>query len=90
MTVNKDNKSGFLSTAELASLLGVSRTAVFKKIQAGKIKAQKVGRNYIIPVEEFSIAAGSFVTEERKEEIEKVVKRAVKQYRETFRLLGRE
>ena len=38
----------YLSTTETASLLGISRVAVFKKIQNGKIKAEKVGRNYIV------------------------------------------
>ncbi|MBU4205048.1 helix-turn-helix domain-containing protein, partial [Patescibacteria group bacterium] len=38
----------FLSTAELAKILGISRVAVFKKIKKGKIKAMKVGRSFII------------------------------------------
>ena len=38
----------FLSTSELADILGISRIAVFKKIKSGQIKAQKVGRNYVI------------------------------------------
>lgn len=46
-------KKEYLSTAELANLLGVSRIAVFKKIKLGKIKAFKIGRNFVIPIEEF-------------------------------------
>lgn len=91
MAINKDtNYPTFISTTELAKLMGVSREAILKKIKKGQIHAQRVGRNYIIPAEEFSVAVGEFVSEKKKAEIERVVKRAVKEYRETLRLLGRE
>lgn len=51
MAQNKKEKSHY-STSELAKYLGVSRIAVFKKIQKGEIRAEKVGRNYVIPKEE--------------------------------------
>jgi excisionase family DNA binding protein len=38
----------FYTTKELAELLGISRVAVFNKIKKGDIKAQKMGRNFII------------------------------------------
>jgi len=38
----------FFTTSELAKVLGISRVAVFKKIQTGAIKAQKMGRNFVI------------------------------------------
>lgn len=38
----------FYTTAELAKLLGISRIAVFNKIKKGLIKAQKMGRNFVI------------------------------------------
>lgn len=38
----------YYSTTEVARLLGISRIAVFKKIKQGKIKAEKIGRNYIV------------------------------------------
>lgn len=43
------NEGLFVSTTEAAKLLGVSSVTVFKRIQSGKIKAQKIGRNYLIP-----------------------------------------
>src|SRR3989338_2240547 len=46
MLVNMDKK--LLSTIEVAKILGISRVAVFKKIKSGSIKAQKVGRNFVI------------------------------------------
>ena len=38
----------FLSTTDLAKLLGVSRVTVFKKIKKGEIKAIRIGRNFAI------------------------------------------
>ena len=80
----------FLSTSQLARLLGVSRVAILKRIKKGKIHAKKVGRNYIIPTEEFYSIVGEFIPDKKKEEIENLVKKAVNEYRETFNLLGKE
>ena len=38
----------YISVAELAQQLGISRIAVFKKIKKGQIKAIKIGRSYAI------------------------------------------
>lgn len=38
----------FYTTPELAKLLGISRISVFKRVRNGSIKAQKVGRDFII------------------------------------------
>jgi excisionase family DNA binding protein len=38
----------FYTTAELAKILGISRVTVFNKIKNGDIKAQKMGRNFVI------------------------------------------
>ena len=86
---NKD-KIQYISTAEFARLLHVSRQAVFKKIRSGKIRAFKIGRNYAIPTEEFLSAVGTFISPEKKADIDEVVKRAVREYGEALRLLGKE
>jgi len=44
MNVNKK----FYTTTELAKIIGISRVAVFNKIKKGEIKAQKMGRNFVI------------------------------------------
>ena len=88
--VKQTKNTQYLSTNELAKLLGVSRVAIFKKIQSGKIKGFKVGRNYVIPVEEFMTAVGTFISEDKKDDIKKVVKKAVVEYGEALRLLGEE
>lgn len=38
----------FYSAPQVAKLLGLSRVAVFNQIKKGKIKARKIGRNYVI------------------------------------------
>ena len=83
---NKD----FLSTTELAKILGISRIAVFKKIKSGKIKAKQVGRNFMISKKDLPAVLGDMVGNKERKDITNAVAKAVKQYGETFRLLGRE
>jgi len=42
----------FLSTSELAKIIGISRVAVFKRIRKGEIKAYKVGPTFVISWDE--------------------------------------
>ena len=80
----------FLSTGDLARILGVSRIAVFRKIQKGYIKATKVGRNYIIDPYDVGNILGTSLTSEDKQTVDTAVKKAVSEYGETLRLLGAE
>lgn len=43
------DKSQFITVAEMAKMLGITRAAINKQIKEGKIPAEKVGRNYLIP-----------------------------------------
>jgi len=78
------------STIELAKILGISRIAVFKKIKSGEIKAKKVGRNFVINRSDLAEILGSALSEEKKREIEKSVRKTIKEYGETLKLLGKE
>lgn len=80
----------FLSTTELAKLLGISRIAVFKKIKKGDIKAKKVGRNFIIEAKDIGEIWDRFLTKKQKKELDLAVDKTVKEYGETLRLLGQE
>jgi len=82
----KDKK--FLSTVELAKILGISRIAVYKKIKSGEIKAIKVGRNFVIDKKDLGNILGEKLTKKEEKEIERAVKKVVEEYRETLRLLG--
>ena len=44
----------YLSVMEAAEALGISRVAVFKRIQAGKIQARRIGRHYVIETSEIA------------------------------------
>jgi len=84
----------YISIAQLAKLLGISRIAVYKKVKQGKIKAIKVGRSFAISKEYVNKnlinVSGSPLLEEEKKGIEKAVKRTVEEYGEVLKRLGRE
>ena len=83
---NKD----FVTTTELAKILGMSRMGVFKQIRSGKIKAGKVGRAYPIARKDLPVILGTVIGKRGEETINRAIDKAVKQYGETFRLLGQE
>lgn len=78
------------STMEAADILGISRVAVFQKIQSGEIKATKVGRNYVIEKDHLLELVGETLGEERKQEIEAAVNKTMSEYGEALKKLGRE
>jgi len=81
---NKD----FFSTAELAKILGISRIAVFNKIKKGKIKATKIGRSFVIAKKDLENILSVGISEKDKERISQAVKKTVKEYGETLKMLG--
>jgi len=83
-----DNK--FLSTTELARILGISRIAVFRKIKKGQIKAVKAGRNYIIDTRDVGNILGTTLSATDKHVVDDAVNKTVSEYGETLRLLGAE
>lgn len=83
-------KSAFIGTGELAKLLGVSRVTVFNRIKSGEIKAQKAGRNFVVQRAILPEILRTTVGAREKSEIKKAVKRVVREYGETLRLLGKD
>ncbi len=81
---NKD----FFSTAELAKILGISRIAVFNRIKKGKIKAVKVGRSFVIAKKDLEDVLSVGISDSDKERIDQAVKKTVKEYGETLKMLG--
>jgi len=86
MILNKN----YFTVKELADLIGVSRVAVFNKIKLGKIKAEKIGRNYIIYKEDLPDMLNTSLSSADKEKIEKGVRKVLKDYGETIKMLGKE
>ena len=83
----------YISVAEFAKMLGISRIAVFKRIQKGQIPAEKIGRSYAIPIRFVSQVMNSdsaILTEDKKKEIKDAVAKVIKEYGETLKLLGKE
>lgn len=83
-------KRKYISIAELAKILGISRIAVYKKIKKGEIEAVRIGRSFAIPEKYAAVILGKAISEKDKEEIDRAVKKTVKEYGEVLRLLGRE
>lgn len=80
----------FYSTIEAGRILNISRVSVFNRIKTGKLKATKVGRNFVIPHAAILEALGQKVGHVKKAEIERAIDLAMRDYEETFRLLAKE
>jgi len=78
----------YISTAEAAEKLGVSRVTVFNRIKSGQISAKKVGRNYIIEKKAILGGKDAELTEAEKIVINKAVDKTVREYKETLKLLA--
>lgn len=79
----------YITIPQLAKFLGISRIAVYKKVKKGQIKAIKVGRIYAIPKQYITHISGAVLKEKDKREIDRAVRKTVKEYGEVLKLLGR-
>lgn len=86
MTTNKN----YYTVKELADIMGLSRIAIFNRIKSGKIKAEKIGRNYIIYKKDLEGVLGNDLTADDKISIERGVKRVLGEYGDVIRMLGKE
>jgi len=80
----------YLSVSDMAKILSISRQAVWKKIQNQEIKAEKIGRSYIIPAGSVAGVMDGKLSESLKKKIDQGLSRVLKEYGETLRLLGKE
>jgi excisionase family DNA binding protein len=83
-------KGGFITTPELAKILGISRIAVYKKIRKGQITAIRIGRNFAIDQKYVLNILGKSLGRKDKRQIDNAVKKTVKEYGQTLKLLGSE
>jgi len=84
----KENE--YITIPELAKILGISRIAVYKKVKKGEIEATRIGRNYAISKKYISDFLGKTLRDKAKKDIDKAIKKTVRDYGEVLRLLGRE
>ena len=83
-------KSEYISIAQFAKVLGMSRIAVYQKIKKGQIKAIRIGRSFAIPKQYVTDITGKTLSEKDKEIIDEAVKKTFQDYGELLKLLGRE
>ncbi len=83
-------KDKYISVAEFAKILGISRNAVHKKIKKGQIKVIRIGRSFAIPEKYLTDIIGRTVSEKDKKIINEAVKKVFEEYGEVLKLLGRE
>lgn len=79
----------YLSTIEAAKIMGISRVAVLKQVKSGKLRAERVGRNYIIDRADL---AGIFkhITPGEKKRVSAAAKKLIKDYGPALKRLGKE
>jgi excisionase family DNA binding protein len=83
-------KSGFITIPQLAKILGISRIAAYRKVKKGQIKAVRIGRNFAIPQKQIAAILGKTLRSEDKKQIDEAVKKTIKEYGQTLKLLGAE
>jgi excisionase family DNA binding protein len=88
MEFNKNKE--FYSVKELADLLQLSRVTIFKRIKKGEIKAEKIGRNFVIQKKDINDLILDGLTEGVKKEIEKGVRKVIAEYGDVLKKLGKE
>ncbi len=80
----------YISIAQLAEILGLSRISVYKKVKKGEIEAVRIGRSYAVPKKYIANILGKALREKDRKEIDKAVEKTVREYGEVLKLLGRE
>ncbi len=75
------------SVAEVARMMGISRTHLLRKINKGEIHAEKVGRSYIVPA---SSLTGIFrpLSPRERQRVEMAVEKTCREYGDVIRKLG--
>jgi excisionase family DNA binding protein len=84
------NKQEYLTIPQMAKILGISRIAVYRKVKKGQIKAERIGRSFAIRRDTIGARRDKAIIVRDKRRIDAAVRKAFKEYGETFRLLGRE
>jgi excisionase family DNA binding protein len=86
--MNKNRE--YITIPELAKLLGISRIAVFKKVKKGEINATRIGKAYAISRKLYNGLIGKNLGSNDKKTIDSAIKKAISEYGETIKLLGKE
>jgi len=68
--------------------LGISVVAVNKRIKTGKLRAEKIGRNYAIPRSEVAALLGKELRQSDKELINAPVEKTIEEFGTTLKMLA--
>ncbi len=79
-----------ITVPQLATLLGISRVAAYKKVVKGEIPATKVGRIYVISDRTIKRILDRRLSSKDKSRIDKAVSKTVREYGEVLKRLGKE
>jgi len=77
----------YISVAEFAKEIGLSRTQVFRYVKNGTIQAKRFGHAYLIPADELRKVTGEISDTDRLL-IDKAVKKTLKDYGSVIKDLG--
>lgn len=87
-------KGEYLSIAQVAKILRISRVAVYKRVKKGDLESIRIGKIYAIPREsilkKIRKIRGHNLTSEEKMTIEKAVEKTFDEYGEVLKKLGAE
>lgn len=87
-------KNEYLSIAQAARILKISRIAVYKKVKKGEIEAIRIGRVFAIPkdsiIKRIRRIKGHILTEQEKSVIQQAFTKTVSEYGEVLKKLGAE
>jgi excisionase family DNA binding protein len=87
-------KNEYLSIAQVAKILRISRVAVYKKVKKGEIPAIRIGKFYAIPRENILRRIikikGHPLTPEEKDKISMAVMKIFNEYGDVLKRLGAE
>ncbi len=83
-------EKNYYTVKELADIMSLSRITIFKRIKAGKIKSEKIGRNYIIYKNDLKEMFSNNLTKDDKISIKNALKIVLNEYGDTIRMLGKE
>lgn len=67
------DRDKYITTAELAKMLGISRVSVHKKIKSGEIKAIAMGRNYVVERDSLPSEIKERIQAEKKQTVEQII-----------------
>lgn len=82
------SERAYFSIPEAASIMGMSRIAVYKKVKKGEIGAIRIGRTYGIPRLYLDEIGGKVLSAGKKKLIDRAVGRVVEEYGELLLKLG--